>query len=153
MSHLTPNMHTSKRICSTRGSQTEANWATKCHPRMEFRSWASDKHRQCEGSGQSGRFTAEWWPSVLKTSNTPRVNSGNRQTPAAKHLLLVEFGAQAMLSAISKVLSTQHLNENTIFIFFVKTARPQIASPHTKTAQQQKEPDPGRSDSYSKMTE
>ena len=57
---------------------------------------------------------------MLKTNNTQRVNSGNRQTPAAKHLLLVACGAQAMLSAISTVSGNgQHLHENIIFHIFL----------------------------------
>ena len=133
--HLAPITDTSKQICNTR----------RRHPRRGFRSWASAKHRQCQGSSGSGRFTTEWWTSMLKTNNTPMVNSGNQQTPAAKHLLLVAFGAQAMVSAISRVCrNAQHLHENNIFHdfqrFFVKVARPQIPSPHTKTTQQQMNP-------------
>ena len=72
------------------------------------------------GKSRSGRFAAEWWTSMLKTSNTQMVNSGNRQTPAAKHLLLLAFGAQAMLSAISRVCRHgQRLHENMIFHIFL----------------------------------
>ena len=68
------------------------------------------------GKSRSGRFAAEWWTSMLKTSNTQMVNSGNRQTPAAKDLLLLAFRAQAMLSAISRVCrNVQHLHENKVF--------------------------------------
>ena len=39
-----------------------------------------------------------------------------RKSPAAKHLLLVAFGAQAMLSAISRECrNAQHSQENNIF--------------------------------------
>ena len=74
------------------------------------------------GKSRSGRFAAEWWTSMLKTSKTQMVNSGNRQTPAAKDdLLLLAFGAQATLSAISKgCRNVQQLHENTVFYIFAR---------------------------------
>ena len=91
------------------------------------------------GKSRSWRFAAEWWTSVLKTSNAQMVNSRNRQTPAAKHLLLLAFGAQAMWSAISKVCrNVQQLPFLQSFLYFymifIKSEKLQIASGHTKNS-------------------
>ena len=92
---------------------------------------------------------------MLKTSNSQRVNSRIRQTPAAKHLLSEAFAAQATLRPqLESVKSDDSTMKNIFFRMLpisTKLQKAEIASRHTKTATTTKGSNIGRAPLRSEM--